>query len=178
MPTSPSDDFTMMGFCTYWKTYFPDLIEPLRPHVRQLVLENLLDGFIDEVYAGRATVQRVIEAHTGVITAEQYISWSMSDEWSDGSEHVLAHLVDGEYVGGDRAAMLSVLGHIDYTDSFAQRMRWAAQRGLLSQSEVNRILATSLRLPPLPRLKDVPEGLPQLPFTRVRVLGEWQLLNA
>lgn len=165
--TSSTPHFTSLCFRQYWGTYFPDLIRPLSERHRRIVLENLFDGFIDGIYAGRATVQRLIEVHSGVITHEQYVSWSMSSEHDDGTEHVLAHLARGEYVGGSRVSVLELLGHVDYTSHFAERMRWAVRRGLLSEWEADRVIATSLRTAPLPRLVDRPEGVPALPFTRV-----------
>lgn len=157
----------MLPFRRYWGTYFPDLIQPLDDEQRHVVLENLFDGFLDGLYAGRATVQRLIEAHSGVITYEQYASWSLSTEDDDGTEHVLAHAAREEYFGGDRTSMLQLLAHVDYTPEFAARIRRAARRGLLSEWEASHVIATSLRTTPLPRLRPRPAGVPELPFTRV-----------
>lgn len=172
-----SDDFTQLSFTEYWSRYMPDLVEPLGDRHRRVVLENLFDGFLDGVYAGRETAQRLIEVHTGVITHPQYVSWSMANERDDGTEHVLAHLVDGECVGGSRGAMLDLLGHVDYTSAFRHRMMWAQRRGLLSEWEVAKVISTSLRTRPLPRFVERPDDVPALPFRRIFRL-EHQFLEA
>lgn len=165
--SAEGQSFRAMSFREYWKTYFPDLIAPLTDLQRQGLLENLFDGFIDEVYVGREIVQRLTEEIRGIISTEQYLSWAVSGDDDDGSAHILAHLIDGEYVGGCRLETLKFLANIDYSESFARRIRWAGERALLSPCEVNRILATSLRNPPLPAIRPCPEGVPELPFTRV-----------
>lgn len=160
-------DFRSMTFTEYWTTYLPDLVDPLDDSHRRVVLENLFDGFLDGLYAGRETAQRLIEVHTGVITHAQYVSWSMGSERDDGTEHVFAHLVDGECLGGSREAMLDLLGHIDHTASFAHRIAWARRRGLLSEWEARRVIATSLRTSPLTAIVERADGVPALPFSRL-----------
>lgn len=160
-------DFRSLTFTEYWTTFFPDLVAPLSERHRRLVLENLFDAFLDGLYAGRETAQRLIEVHTGVITHAQYVSWSMAGEHDDGTEHVLAHLVDGEFVGGSRVEMLKLLANVDYTQAFHRRMEWAQRRGLLSEHEVRHVVATSLATAPLPAFRPRPDGVPALPFGRL-----------
>lgn len=162
------DGYSHMTFHEYWTTYLPDLIENLPEQDRSLITNVLANGFLDGDSPGRESVQRLIELHLGIISRAQHSSWVLSHATGDGSQHIVDRLREGFLVGGSREKMIDYLANVDYSETFADRVKQAGAEGLLTAAEVDHVLTTSLRNPPLPPLIERPPEVPALPFDRHR----------
>lgn len=164
-----ADDMT---FADYWRTYLPDLIGPLGALHRERVVNALARSFVSGAVPSRASVQRLAELSTGVITMDQHRSWAVSRPDPERSiDAALAAARGGRFLGGDRGSFLRYLASWPYGPRFAEQVRAAHAAGELDDDELRTVLATSLRLPPLPPIRPRPKGVPAAPRRRHRSPG-------
>lgn len=154
----------------YADVYLFDLLDPLTPAARHVIVQTLAMGYLGGLFPDREMVQRLIEVQTGQITSGQYDSWVLESvgrlpdaEPGGGIGRILRSLENGFEVGGSREKMLELFSAMDDTASLVPAVTDAATRGPLSRAEAEAVLSAALCLPVLPPLVPLPEGVAPLP---------------